>query len=345
MDEEKRTEKSLEEKIAAALEQLRSAMPGLEIYENEPMNTHCSFRTGGPARALLVPQSIMSLSKICAILKENELAPYMLGNGTNVVFPDEGESELIVVSTEKLQNLFLTPDGAIYAEAGVPLAKLAAFALENGLTGLEFASGIPGTVGGGMIMNAGAYGGEMKDAVESVVCYYLPDQGLYEFNREECAFGYRTSRFQTVGGFIVLSAVFRLAEGDRNEISGKMKELNGRRREKQPLDMPSAGSAFKRPEGHYAAALIEEAGLKGSRIGGAQVSEKHAGFIVNTGSATSRDLYELMMHVRRTVWEKTAVELKPEIILLAPGYKLEDHGPKIRGNILNGPEESGRGKQ
>ena len=321
--------------IEKALTELREQMPGLKILENEPMNVHCSFKSGGAVRAYLAPQSITSLSKVCCILKENGIAPFMLGNGTNVVFPDEGNPELIVMSTENLQGIRMLDEEHIYAEAGVSLSKLAAFAQENGLTGLEFASGIPGSVGGAVIMNAGAYGGEIKDAIESVTTYFLLDQRLYEYTNEQCKFSYRHSVFQEASGDIILNAVFRLEKGDSDEICARMKELNERRRDKQPLDMPSAGSAFKRPEGYYAAALIEECGLKGCSVGGAQVSEKHAGFIVNTGSATSRDLYELMDYVRKTVYEQKGVELYPEVILLSPEYKLEDDAPLPPRNRVN----------
>ncbi|MBO5496575.1 MAG: UDP-N-acetylmuramate dehydrogenase, partial [Oscillospiraceae bacterium] len=290
---------------------------------------HCSFRIGGPARALAVPQDVSGLTQICYLLKKHQLAPYILGNGTNILFPDEGLKDLFLISTEKLDKLFLLPDGAVYAEAGVSLSKLATFAQQNGLKGLEFASGIPGTVGGGLMMNAGAYGGELKDVVESVVINFLPEQALYELTNEQCQFGYRKSFFQKMPGCVIVSAVFRLEAGDGEEIAAKMRELNARRREKQPLDLPSAGSAFRRPEGHYAAALIDEAGLKGYSVGGAQVSEKHAGFVVNTGGATSHDVYDLMMHIRRTVYEHSQVVLEPEMILLPPDYKLEDHGPQV----------------
>ena len=317
------------ENLEKAIQEIKDALPGMTLLEND-----CSFKIGGPARAIAIPSDVTSVSKICCILKEHELAPFMLGNGSNLLFPDEGLAELFIISTEKLQRLFLLPDGAIYAEAGVSLARLASFAQQNALTGLEFASGIPGTVGGGVRMNAGAYGGELKDAVESVVTYYLPVQALCELNREECAFGYRSSRFQKTGGFVLLSAVFRLEKGDEHEIAAKMQELNTRRRDKQPLDLPSAGSAFKRPEGYYAAALIDEAGLKGLTVGGAQVSTKHAGFVVNIGGASSHDVYELLMQVRRTVYEKSGVELEPEIVILAPDYKLEDHGPAVKRNQM-----------
>lgn len=327
---------TVKERIEKSVEEIRKKLPGLELRENEPMKTHCSFKTGGPARVFAVPEDVTSLTEILSILKDNRLAAYILGNGTNVVFPDEGTPELFVLSTEKLQKMFLLEDGAIYAEAGVSLAKLSGFALDHSLTGLEFASGIPGTVGGGVMMNAGAYGGELKDAVESVVICYMPDQSLYELTNSQCSFGYRKSYFQNTPGCVILSAVFRLKSGDKSDISSKMKELNARRREKQPLDLPSAGSAFRRPEGYYAAALIEECGLKGYAVGGAQVSEKHAGFIVNTGNATSRDLYDLVLFVRNSVYEQKKVQLTPEIILLPPEYKLEDNGPRLYRNVVTG---------
>ena len=327
------------EKLENAIAEIKKVFPGMKILENEPMRAHCSFRTGGPVRALAYPSDLSSLTKLCCILKEHELAPLMLGNCTNIVFPDEGMSEVFAICTEKLTKLFLLPDGAIYAECGVPLSRLAAFAQQNGLAGLEFASGIPGSVGGGVMMNAGAYGGELKDAVESVVCYYLPEQRLYEVTAEKCQFGYRDSFFKKLPGNVIISAVFRLHEGDKDEIAAKVRELNERRRDKQPLDLPSAGSAFKRPEGHYAAALIDEAGLKGFSVGGAQVSEKHAGFIVNTGNATSADIHELMKQVRKRVYDNSQVLLEPEIILLPPDYKLEDRGPQVPRNKFIGLEE------
>ena len=317
------------ENLEKAIQDIKAEMPGLELHENEPMAAHCSFRIGGPVRALAAPQDVTGLTKLCYLLKKRELAPFILGNGTNILFPDEGLADLFIISTEKLTKLFILPDGAIYAEAGVSLAKLALFAQQNGLTGLEFASGIPGTVGGGLMMNAGAYGGELKDVTESVVIHFLPEQALYELTNEQCAFDYRSSFFQKMPGCVILSAVFRLEKGEPDKIAEKMRELNAKRREKQPLDLPSAGSAFKRPAGGFAAALIDEAGLKGYSVGGAQVSEKHAGFVVNTGGASSHDVYDLMMHIRRTVWERSQVALEPEMIILPPDYKLEDHGPQV----------------
>lgn len=330
------------ENLEKAINELKEKMPGLTLLENEPMNVHSSFRIGGPVRALAVPEDVMSLSRVCAVLKENHLAPMILGNGTNILFPDEGLKDLFIISTEKLTKMFLLDGETIYAEAGVPLAKLAGFAHQNGLSGLEFASGIPGTLGGGVIMNAGAYGGEMKDAVESVVCYYVQDQRLYELDREQCRFEYRNSLFKKMSGCIVLSAVLKLKKGDSAEIAAKMRELNERRRDKQPLDLPSAGSAFKRPEGGYAAALIDECGLRGYTVGGAQISEKHAGFAVNIGGATSHDVYDLLKHVRDTVYLEKKVALEPEIIILPPDYHLDDNSPDLLRHrvVANEPENN-----
>ena len=188
-------------------------------------------------------------------------------------------------------------------------------------------------------MNAGAYGGELKDVVESVVFLFVPDQALYELPNADCAFGYRQSYFQKTPGCIVLSAVLHLEKDDPQAISARMQELGEKRRSKQPLDLPSAGSAFRRPEGHYAAALIEEAGLKGYTVGGAQVSEKHAGFVVNRGDATSHDVYDLMMHVRNTVYRRSGVFLEPEIMILPPDYRLEDNGPQVSRNRISAVTE------
>ena len=322
------------ESVENAVQAVKEQLPGMKLKENEPMSLHSSFRIGGPARVIAFPSDVTGLSRLCDILKEHHVAPFLLGNGTNILFPDEGLQDLFLVSTERLQKLFLLSDGAVYAESGVSLARLAAFAQENGLSGLEFAGGIPGTVGGGCIMNAGAYGGELKDVIESVVYLYVPDQALYEIANADCAFGYRQSIFQKTPGCVLLSAVFRLKPDNKQAISERMQELSEKRRSKQPLDLPSAGSAFRRPEGHFAAKLIEDAGLKGYSVGDAQVSEKHAGFVVNRGNACSHDVYDLMMHVRSEVYRHSGVFLEPEIIILPPDYHLEDNGPKIPRNVV-----------
>ncbi len=322
--------------LDSAVKEIRETLPGLPLSEEEPMAKHSSFRIGGPVRAFAVPEDVTGFSRITHILKKHKLMPMVVGNCTNILFPDEGLKDLFIISTERMTRMFLLDDSRIYAEAGVSLSKLASFSCQHSLAGLEFASGIPGTVGGGVLMNAGAYGSEMKDVVESVVTYYLPEQKLYETPLENCGFGYRKSAFQTMTGCAIVSAVFRLEKGDRDEIAAKMKELNERRREKQPLDLPSAGSAFKRPEGYFAAKLIEECGLKGYSTGGAMVSEKHAGFVVNTGNACSHDVYYLMMHVRNTVWQMKGIELVPEIIILPPDYKLTDDSPSAPLHIISG---------
>ena len=295
------------------LETIRNTLPDVSVTEQEPMKAHCSFRTGGPAAAFLVPEDEGSMLKLLAVLSENEIPFIVLGNGTNVVFRDES-LPYCIISTEKLQEISLTEEGYVSAQAGAALSRVATFAYENSLTGMEFASGIPGSAGGGVLMNAGAYGGELKDIILSVRCCGKNGKYVQELPAEQCDFRYRHSLFQS-GDYVILGAVFRLERGEKNGIAAKMKELNARRREKQPLDLPSAGSAFKRPEGHYAAALIEQCGLKGTAVGGAQVSEKHAGFIVNTGTATSADLEALLTLVSDTVKERTGIELQREIIL------------------------------
>ena len=287
------------------LDTIRNTLPDVSVTEQEPMKAHCSFRTGGPAAAFLVPEDEGSMLKLLAVLSENEIPFIVLGNGTNVVFRDESLPYC---------KISLTEEGYVSAQAGAALSRVATFAYENSLTGMEFASGIPGSAGGGVLMNAGAYGGELQDIILSVRCCGKNGKYIQELPAEQCDFRYRHSLFQS-GDYVILGAVFRLERGEKSGIAAKMKELNARRREKQPLDLPSAGSAFKRPEGHYAAALIEQCGLKGTAVGGAQVSEKHAGFIVNTGTATSADLEALLTLVSDTVKERTGIELQREIIL------------------------------
>lgn len=293
---------------------------GIELLENESLSKRSSFKIGGEARAYALPESVEQLKTLCTILNEYSVSPMVLGNGSNILFPDEGLRNLVIIGTEKLCAMELMEDGAIYAEAGISLAKLAIFAQQNALTGLEFAGGIPGSLGGGTLMNAGAYGGELKDVIESVTCLTLPELEIKSIPNELCAFRYRGSAFKNFG-CIILSAVLRPEKGDKDEIAAKMRELAMKRREKQPLDLPSAGSAFKRPEGYFAAALIDECGLKGYRVGGAQVSEKHAGFVVNAGGATAADVRQLMEDVQRIVLEKKGVELEPEIIMLGADFK------------------------
>ena len=303
------------ERLELAIEAVKKALPELRLLEQEPLCAHSSFRIGGPARVLALPADAKQFCALCALLHERGLRPFVLGNGSNLLFPDEGLPRAFLVGTERLQELRLLPDGAVYAGAGVSLARLAAFACENALDGLVFASGIPGSVGGGVRMNAGAYGGELKDVVEHVDAWDLQEQRALTLDGGDCGFGYRRSDFQD-GRRAILGAQFRLRPGRREELAAAMRELGEKRRDRQPLELPSAGSAFKRPEGYFAAALIDQAGLKGLRVGDAQVSEKHAGFIVNAGRASAADVRAMMERVQNEVFRRFGVQLEPEIIAL-----------------------------
>ena len=289
---------------------LHHSMPELPLLAGEPLSKHTSFRVGGPAELLACPRSEEELAALLRQCARMEVRPRVLGGGTNILAPDGGVPG-VVISTRGLDSLELPEDGSISAGAGVPLARLAVFAQKNGLTGLEFAHGIPGTVGGGMYMNAGAYGGELAQV--AVSARFLTAEGeLRTLVGEEMGLGYRRSAFMGLPGVIV-SARFRLEAGDPETIQARMRELMERRRASQPLELPSAGSTFKRPVGGYAAALIQEAGLKGLRVGDAAVSEKHAGFVVNLGHASSADVLTLIARVRETVKARSGIELEPEV--------------------------------
>ena len=289
---------------------LHHSMPELPLLAGEPLSKHTSFRVGGPAELLACPRSEEELAALLRQCARMEVRPRVLGGGTNILAPDGGVPG-VVISTRGLDSLELSEDGSINAGAGVPLARLAVFAQKNGLTGLEFAHGIPGTVGGGMYMNAGAYGGELAQV--AVSARFLTAEGEFRtLVGEEMGLGYRRSAFMGLPGVIV-SARFRLEAGDPETIQARMRELMERRRASQPLELPSAGSTFKRPVGGYAAALIQEAGLKGFRVGDAAVSEKHAGFVVNLGHASSADVLTLIARVRETVKARSGIELEPEV--------------------------------
>lgn len=279
----------------------------IPYMENACMAGYTSFRTGGNASLLILPDS---MEKILALLRE-QLSDYIvLGSCSNILVSDEGVKTPVILLQNNFSDIYME-DGKIHALAGARLSTLANFAISHSLRGLEFAGGIPGSVGGGVFMNAGAYGGELKDCIEEVHAADLKGE-LHVFNNEECDFSYRHSRFSQ-GDLIVLKAVFSLEEGIASESAEILRELNRRRKEKQPLEYPSAGSTFKRPAGYYAGALIESSCLKGTKIGGAEVSEKHAGFIINSGDATSRDIYELIKYVQKVVYEKHGVKMEPEI--------------------------------
>ena len=291
--------------------EMRQAMPDLKILDEEPLARHPSFRIGGPAAIIAQPATVEALSELLKFLAARGISPRILGAGTNVLAPDEGLREVVICTKDALTGLRDLGDGKIEAFAGETLSKTAVFARNLSLTGLEFAHGIPGTVGGGIYMNAGAYGGEMKQVAAQTTVLTM-DGETRVFTGQAQGFSYRTSAFEDLP-VIIVKTVFQLAPGDKEEISARMQELMEKRRVSQPLELPSAGSTFKRPEGAYAGALIQQANLKGVFVGGARVSEKHAGFVVNTGGATARDVKALIELVQKRVFETSGYCLQPEV--------------------------------
>ena len=291
-----------------------TALPHIDAHAEAPLAQHTSFRVGGPAEVFLQPKTEKELADILRLCRDLAIRPVILGAGTNVVAPDEGLRGVVVCTKDCLAGLRKISETEIEADCGVSLARLASYARDRALTGLEFAHGIPGTVGGGMVMNAGAYGGEMKQvAVKTTVM--LPDGTTRDYCGAEQQLSYRHSVFMDTD-CVVLRTVFRLAPGDPEAITATMRELAQKRRASQPLEYPSAGSFFKRPTGFYAGALIQQANLKGFAVGGAQISEKHAGFVVNTGGATCADIRALMVEVQRRVFDTGGVQLQPEVRFL-----------------------------
>lgn len=283
------------------------------VLENEPMASHTTFKTGGPADLMVLPHTVDELASVLRALREEKMPYTVIGRGSNLLVSDEGYRGAIVKIADGFDNITVRGN-TVTAEAGAALKTLCLESIRAGLRGLEFAGGIPGSLGGAVYMNAGAYDGEIKDFLVSARVLDK-DLNIREVPAAALGLSYRRS---AVGeeGYIVLDAAFCLEKGDAQASLDKMNEFNARRREKQPLAWPSAGSTFKRPAGHYAGPLIEQCGLKGFTIGGAQVSEKHAGFIINTGEAYSRDIYELILHVKETVRKETGVLLEPEVRLL-----------------------------
>ena len=294
--------------------QIADYLPDLRVERDEPMSRHTSFRIGGPARRMAFPERGEQLVLLLGFAEDCGARPLVIGNGTNLLAPDGGLDRL-VVNTYAMSRVELGPEPCtIKAEAGVSLARLADFACKQGLTGLEFAHGIPGTLGGAVCMNAGAYGGEMRQVLESVTALF-PD-GVRTLRLEELDLGYRHSLFTDHPEAVVLSAVAHLQPGDPETIRAQMRQLMDRRKASQPLEWPSAGSTFKRPEGYFAGTLIEQCGLKGLTVGGAQVSKKHAGFLINTGGATCADVMELIRQVQERVWTEKGVRLEPEVRII-----------------------------
>lgn len=280
---------------------------------NKEMKNLTSMKTGGKAKCAYFPENEREICEIIKTLKAENKKYIVLGNMSNVLLSDEDIEVPLIVTTD-MKNVEMKDENTVYASAGVSFTKLSIDMCRKGLSGLEFAYGIPGSVGGAVYMNAGAYGGEAKDVVTKVTA--LDNDGnIVEFSNEECGFGYRTSIFQK-NGFVILGAEFSLAKADAEECVKNAKETMQKRVDKQPLEYPSCGSTFKRPEGYFAGALIEEAGLKGFSMGGAQVSEKHAGFVINRDNATTSDVLSLMRHIRETIKQKNGVIMQAEIKLL-----------------------------
>ena len=295
------------------MEALQRYVPRDNIHLQEPMAGHTTFRIGGPADCFVQLEDEEQLRKVRRYLGLAGVPFFVLGNGSNLLVDDAGYRGVVLQIGQKMSDISV--QGChIIAKAGATLRQVAAAALEHGLAGFEFASGIPGTVGGGVVMNAGAYGGEMSQVVNQVRVVSKEGESM-ELDNDTMEFRYRGSVIRG-SAFTVTEVTFRLEPGDREAIRAKMEELAARRREKQPLEYPSAGSTFKRPEGHFAGKLIMEAGFAGYRIGGAQVSEKHCGFVINTGDATARDVRALIEEIQARVKERFRVELEPEIVFL-----------------------------
>ena len=286
-------------------------LPQIALRFDEPMSKHTSFRIGGPAAVMAFPQNEEELSEVLKVFGKLDIKPVILGAGTNVLAPDEGLPGLIVCLKDCMNGMELLEGGGIRVMSGVTMTRAAVFAANHGLTGMEFAHGIPGTVGGGVYMNAGAYGGEISQICRSVTVMDRNGK-TRQLSREEMDFGYRHSILEE-SGEIVVSAVFGLAQDSPEAVKARMRQLQAKRSASQPLDLPSAGSAFKRPVGGYAAALIDQAGLKGYRVGNAAISGKHAGFAVNLGGATAHDVKELLTQVSDRVFAASGIRLEPEI--------------------------------
>ena len=297
----------------AVYEYIRANVPEEDILTEEPMSRHTTFRIGGEAACFIRISSEEQLRKLIPYFENVGVEYFVLGKGSNLLVGDKGYPGVILQISDACQQIE-AEENRLQVQAGATLSKVALFAMERGLEGLEFAAGIPGTVGGGVVMNAGAYGGEMKQVVESV--RVLSSEGeILTLDNDTMEFGYRTSIIRN-RNFTVLSVTFRLREGNREEIRARIEDFQKRRMEKQPLNYPSAGSTFKRPEGYFAGKLIMDAGLRGYQVGGAQVSEKHCGFVINKGDATAADICQLMRDVSDKVQAQFGVVLEPEVKMI-----------------------------
>lgn len=296
------------------LDKLYSVVGKENVLIDEPMSKHTTFKVGGPADYYITPNGIEEAAEIVRLLLSEKIPFYIVGNGSNLLVRDEGFRGCIVSISKGMDEVRIEGN-VIHAQAGAMLSRVANVALENGLDGMTFASGIPGTVGGAMVMNAGAYGSEMKNIVRDVTLLDMETAQIVTLPCDKMEFCYRGSIIKR-HPYLVLSAAFTLAEGDKETIRAQMAELAEKRRSKQPLEFPSAGSTFKRPEGYFAGKLIEDAGLKGYSVGGAMVSDKHCGFVINKGNATAADILTLIGDVRSKVKECFGVELEPEVCIL-----------------------------
>ncbi len=292
-------------------QRLRDILGEASVQEEEPLSQHTTFRIGGPAQWLVQPRTEEEVLAVAALCRQAEVPLHLLGSGSNVLVADGGVRGVVLKLADCFAAVALHEDGGITAQAGASNAHIAAVAQKAGLTGFEFASGIPGTIGGAAVMNAGAYGGQLSDVAEWVRCL-TPDGDVRRISAEEARWGYRRSLMMDEG-HLVLEVGLRLRQDDPVVIQERMDDLSQRREEKQPLDMPSAGSTFKRPEGHFAGKLIQDVGMQGHRIGGAQVSPKHAGFVVNCGDATAQDVQRLISAVQERVLAETGILLEPEV--------------------------------
>lgn len=287
---------------------------GCPSQRDVPMSKYTTFRIGGNASVMLTPTTDEQLASIIKKCKEDNIKPFIIGNGSNMLISDKGLDTVVINMCRPDPKIELVNGDTVVCDAGATMSRVCNFALENGLTGLEFAFGIPGSAGGAAYMNAGAYGGEMKDVL--VECRHIDSDGNFgSLKGEEIGLAYRTSAYEH-NGYIITTLVMKLSKGNKDEIRAKMQELLQRRKDKQPLEYPSAGSTFKRPEGYFAGALIEECGLKGYSVGGAQVSEKHAGFVINKGDASAKDVLDLIKYIQDKVLSEKGVMLEPEVRLI-----------------------------
>lgn len=284
---------------------------GISYIENEPMALHTTFKIGGPARLAVFPKNENEISDVIKKCKEENVRYMVVGNGSNLLVADEGIDAVVIFLGKEFGEVKLIDDTTIFAEAGAPLIKVCRFALENGLSGLEFAYGIPGSCGGGAFMNAGAYGGELGDVMFR--CDHIDKDGNKgSLEGDDLKLAYRHSAYYE-NGCVITGAYFKMQKADKEEIKAKMADYMSRRRDKQPLEYPSAGSTFKRPEGNFAGALIEQCGLKGTSVGGAEISTKHAGFVINKGGATCKDVLDLCKKVADTVKAEKGIDLEMEV--------------------------------